>query len=855
MADKKTGYYIGGAVILALAVLASLSLIPVKNAWHLDANRTIIAKVTAQVIALDDSWAGIPDKDYLRIQFTRKLSPANDILIYAQGNGSIEVYKKGAKTKIAEFQNISQPAFYRIYLNYMTGTADAFDLKSIGDISYDYIVDPTLPVVNSNIYEDVVPEVNFTHLNISTAAPYNKLVAYYPFDDNVSSTTAYDYSNNSNDGTLSVSPINTEGLYGNAYKFNGINQGINLTASNKFISANDQAVTMMAWIYPFTILASTIGNKVFSIQATGSALSMSLAVGNNKPIFLFNSATNYYFTNAIAVNTWTHLAIVYNGSCMTAYINGTLDTACTAGTLSVGGVQLATIGNNGQNGRFFNGTIDEVMFFNINLSATDISNIYNNQSARFKTSGNATYNTTTLGGYNRVNITSLLQNNMLTNISLRIYENASNAWTDYQNITNAGDYQFTINSTATIINFSYKFVPDSYAFYSPIQLYNISINYWNAPSTKYYYPNSANSNAWKGQDVRTATNNVSKITTAYSTQQLLNVSLDNNNYVDSVGQGGDDCSALTELANCNQNTSDCVNFYQEVTYCTTTGDTCGTGSPCQAYGTHKYLLKINEPIASINNISLLLKVNSTSGAGSNNITLFAWNYTGLAYNLLNATNTSFISKMNMTYLLISPITDYVNSSGNLYLLTQQNNSAFGDRVYYVQAIVDNITAALPSDTEYPLFYNYTDNNASLINTGTATFSANINSTNGTAGIQFNYTNYTAFNSTDNFFNTTVTIANSGLYNYFWWAYGNGTSTNFNKSATRSYTVNSSCTWASGIWRMPCGCNVTDADVNLLGNQWIINGTGLSNITRRVYNYSRLWIYGTGGTCGVYFHGG
>lgn len=140
---KKTKYFIGGAVALTLITVLSFNLIIVKNAYHLDENYAKITKVTSIILNQDNNWTEIPNNHYLRVQFEKKLSKTNDILIYAKGNGTVEVYKKGAKTKIAEFQNISSPGFYRIYLTYMTGVdADTFDLKSKGDIFYDYVVDP-----------------------------------------------------------------------------------------------------------------------------------------------------------------------------------------------------------------------------------------------------------------------------------------------------------------------------------------------------------------------------------------------------------------------------------------------------------------------------------------------------------------------------------------------------------------------------------------------------------------------------------------------------------------------------------------------------------------------------------------
>jgi hypothetical protein len=174
---KKTKYFIGGAVAITLMIILSSNLILVKNAYSLDENHHRIEKVTSIILNQDDNWTEIPNNNYLRVQFERKLNKSNDILIYAKGNGSIEVYKKGAKTKIAEFQNISSPGFYRIYLSSMKGVdTDTFDLKSKGNIFYDYVVDPiekNKEVQVGSYYEKY--EINSGLYPISQGGGYNEI--------------------------------------------------------------------------------------------------------------------------------------------------------------------------------------------------------------------------------------------------------------------------------------------------------------------------------------------------------------------------------------------------------------------------------------------------------------------------------------------------------------------------------------------------------------------------------------------------------------------------------------------------------------------------------------------------------
>ncbi|MEK6859219.1 MAG: Ig-like domain-containing protein, partial [Nanoarchaeota archaeon] len=95
-----------------------------------------------------------------------------------------------------------------------------------------------------------------------------------------------------------------------------------------------------------------------------------------------------------------------------------------------------------------------------------------------------------------------------------------------------------------------------------------------------------------------------------------------------------------------------------------------------------------------------------------------------------------------------------------------------------------------TDITYPLFSNNQTNPAN----GTQ-FSPNANwlfnitltNTNGTAGVEFNGTNYTMSNLSS-VFNKTFNNLGRGVYSYYFWSYGNGTSKLFNNSQTFSYTI-------------------------------------------------------------------
>ena len=100
-------------------------------------------------------------------------------------------------------------------------------------------------------------------------------------------------------------------------------------------------------------------------------------------------------------------------------------------------------------------------------------------------------------------------------------------------------------------------------------------------------------------------------------------------------------------------------------------------------------------------------------------------------------------------------------------------------------------ACLPAgaDTAYPIFSNYYDNNATLVNSGTGIFNVTVTNTNGTVILEINNTNITATNLTANVYNASYAFTTNGTYSYHWDSWGNGTSHLYNTSAIISYSVN------------------------------------------------------------------
>lgn len=118
-----------------------------------------------------------------------------------------------------------------------------------------------------------------------------------------------------------------------------------------------------------------------------------------------------------------------------------------------------------------------------------------------------------------------------------------------------------------------------------------------------------------------------------------------------------------------------------------------------------------------------------------------------------------------------------------------NRSLTSQEIYDLWNDGDGLSYTLDTNT-YPSYFDYWDNNATLIDEGYALFNVTINNTNGTVILEINGTNYTAQNITANVYNVSVFLT-SGAYPYYWGAWGNGTIEYYKISDIRYYFINDS----------------------------------------------------------------
>lgn len=147
--------------------------------------------------------------------------------------------------------------------------------------------------------------------------------------------------------------------------------------NTNFAIGTTDKFTISAWVYPNNLSNSEITRAqgaartawVLDLNSSGS---IGYTIDNGGGTVTFRSP------KPIALRNWTHVVAMYNGTQVSIYLNGTFigQSALTGNVYSTSLSESICYNVNGNN-LFFNGTIDEIGFWNRSFSANDIAEMYN----------------------------------------------------------------------------------------------------------------------------------------------------------------------------------------------------------------------------------------------------------------------------------------------------------------------------------------------------------------------------------------------------------------------------------------------------------------------------------------------
>jgi len=201
----------------------------------------------------------------------------------------------------------------------------------------------------------------------------------------------YDVSNTAATGTLTNGPTyRTE--KGGSLVFDGSNDYV--TFGNQNLGLDGSSKTFCAWVKLGATLASptAIIDKEFD-NPGGSYGGWAFWVGSDRKLWWWNTSNQDIRDTGsatIGTNVWTHIAVTYNYSTKTAafYINGSLNSSSSNAGISENSsstqalaIGAGRIGSASPLG-YLNGNIGNVLAYNRVLTAAEILQNYNAQSAR-----------------------------------------------------------------------------------------------------------------------------------------------------------------------------------------------------------------------------------------------------------------------------------------------------------------------------------------------------------------------------------------------------------------------------------------------------------------------------------------
>ena len=213
--------------------------------------------------------------------------------------------------------------------------------------------------------------------SLTTVAPSGALVAGYAFDEGLGPTTA-DMSGNAITGTLSGSAWSLAGKYGKALSFNGSNAYVDLGNPSRLQLTG--SMTVSAWVNASANPPDDGQIVAKSNDASGWQLKTSPDTGPHTFGITISSSTGAriqrFSTTVRALNTWYHVAGVYNAAAQTLdiYVNGVLANGVLQGTVPASQSSPAVNVNVGRRtgGYYFNGLIDEVRVFDRALTQAEV---------------------------------------------------------------------------------------------------------------------------------------------------------------------------------------------------------------------------------------------------------------------------------------------------------------------------------------------------------------------------------------------------------------------------------------------------------------------------------------------------
>ncbi|MDP5027906.1 MAG: hypothetical protein NWQ14_06750, partial [Flavobacterium sp.] len=213
-------------------------------------------------------------------------------------------------------------------------------------------------------------------------------------------------------------------LLGTSINLDGVNDYLYGPSSTSLSLEGSTSITLEAWVNPTVFSSAHFAGPIMYKGGGGESYRLGVGGSGRVGLTVANQWSNHTLEtadNAVALNTWQHIAATYDGTTkiLKIYING-VQVATNTNTQSFnlnGSYGTFNIGRDPYNSnRWFNGSIDEARVWNITRSASEIATNFNNQVSSSSTGLMAYYRFNQgIGGGDNTSITSIYDNSVNDN--------------------------------------------------------------------------------------------------------------------------------------------------------------------------------------------------------------------------------------------------------------------------------------------------------------------------------------------------------------------------------------------------------------------------------------------------------
>jgi glucose/arabinose dehydrogenase/PKD repeat protein len=207
-------------------------------------------------------------------------------------------------------------------------------------------------------------------LGTSPAHAATGLVAAYGFNEGTGAAVG-DASGTGNAGTTTGTTWNAGGRFGSALSFNGTNASVTVPDSSSLDLST--GMTVEAWVNP-SAAGGPWRTVIFKQAAGGMVYALYSNNGAGRPTgqVSIGGEQNALGTAQVPANTWTHLAVTYDGATLRLFVNGVqAGSKAQTGSITASTSPLK-IGGNPVWGEWYAGLIDEVRIYNRALTTGEI---------------------------------------------------------------------------------------------------------------------------------------------------------------------------------------------------------------------------------------------------------------------------------------------------------------------------------------------------------------------------------------------------------------------------------------------------------------------------------------------------